>query len=170
MKTLSLLFAVIFFAGVATGRQNNNSSEQRPTLGQAPEQNRPTLGVAPSLGPTTATIMDAHKLRMVRTIYVGMMDNSLNLKLIQDFAKEGPFRAIDNRNGADAILQGSCFNSPHLKEVHSEVFLTGRDGKAIWQDVIHQPYNPPPLSKAVTETANLVITHLRESIEQAGRR
>lgn len=170
MKALSLFFAVMLFAGTAAARQNN-SPEQRPTLGQAPEENRPTLGVAPSLGgPTTATIMDARKLRMVRTVYVGMMDNSLNLKLIQDLAKEGPFRAITNRNSADAILQGSCFNSPHLKEVHSEVFLTGRDGKAIWQDVIHQPYNPPPLSKAVTETANLIISHLRESIVVAGRR
>ncbi|MGH9327928.1 MAG: hypothetical protein ACRD2B_14760 [Terriglobia bacterium] len=170
MKKLSLFFALIFFAGIAAGAQNN-SQAQRPTLGQAPEQNRPTLGVAPSLGgPTTAIIMNAPMLRRVRTVYIGMMDNSLNLQLIQDLAKHGPFRTVDGRKKADAVLQGTCFNSQHLKVVHSEVFLTGRDGKAIWQDVIHQPYDPPPLSKAVTQTANLIIQHLRESIEQAGRR
>lgn len=173
MKILSLFFAIALFGGALAFGQSN-ASEQRPTLGKAPGENqtRPTLGpMAPSLkGPLTATIMDPHKLRLVRTVYVGMMDNSLNTKLIDDLVKHGPFRAIDNRNGADAVLQATCFNSPHLKEVHTEVFLTGRDGKAIWQDIIHEPYNPPPLSKAVAETASLIVTHLRESIEAAGRR
>lgn len=173
MRILSLLIIALLLGG-ALGFGQSDASQQRPTLGQAPggTQNRPTLGPgAPSLnGPLTATVMDPHRLRLVRTVYVGMMDNSLNTKLISDFAKHGPFRAITNRNTADAILQATCFNSPHLKEVHTEVFLTGRDGKSIWQDVIHEPYNPPPLSKAVSETAALIVAHLRASIEAAGRR
>ncbi|MGH9353383.1 MAG: hypothetical protein ACRD2G_14680 [Terriglobia bacterium] len=145
--------------------QQPQQQEQRPTLGPETAPERPTL--SPSLGgPLTATTMNAAALRRVKTVYVGMMDNKLNLKLIDDFAKEGPFRVVSNRNDADAVLQGTCFDSAHLKEVHSEVFLTGKNGKAIWQDVIHQPFRPPPLPQAVSETANLIVTHLRQSILQ----
>lgn len=179
MKWLSFFLGVVivFSGAVVCGQQSSSSppqkqsQEQRPTLGKEPEQKRPTLGQSPSLkGPLTATIMDARKLRMVRTVYVGMMDNKLNLKLIDDFSKEGPFRVVDSRDGADAVLQGTCFDSLHLREVHSEVFLTGKDGKAIWQDIIHQPYHPPVLAKAVSNTADKIVMDLRQSIEAAEHR
>ncbi|HEX5481193.1 MAG TPA: hypothetical protein VFZ08_01050 [Terriglobia bacterium] len=178
MKRLSLLLsATLVFSGVmACGQQsappqNQQQQEQRPTLGREPAQKRPTLGQAPSLrGPLTATIMDARKLRAVRTVYVGMIDNKLSLKLINNLGKEGPFRVAENRNAADAVLQGTCFDSLHLKDVHSEVFLTGKDGKAIWQDVIHEPYHPPALSVAVNKTADKIVNDLRQSIEAAEHR
>lgn len=179
MKRLSLLLgAVLILSGVAVSSQQGappqdqqQQQEQRPTLGREPEQKRPTLGQSPSLrGPLTATIMDARKLRAVRTVYVGMIDNKLSLRLINNLGKEGPFHVAASRNAADAVLQGTCFDSLHLKDVHSEVFLTGKDGKAIWQDVIHQPYHPPVLSVAVSKTADKIVSDLRQSIEAAEHR
>lgn len=153
------------------GQSRQNQQEQRPTLGPeaGPEtgHQRPTLGPSAG-GPLTSTTLNEAALRRVRTIYIGMMDNKLNLDLIDDFAKGGPFRVVTNRNAADAILQGTCFDSAHLREVHSEVFLTGKNGKSIWQDVIHQPYHPPSLPQAVSETANLIVMHLHQSILQPG--
>ncbi|MGH9402080.1 MAG: hypothetical protein ACRD2P_08240 [Terriglobia bacterium] len=173
MKKLSLIFVVALLAGPALYAQRDTQSqpqqEQRPTLGPETGPERPTLGSNPSLGgPLTATTLNEAALRRVKTVYVGMMDNKLNLKLIDDFAKAGPFRVVASRNEADAILQGTCFDSAHLKDVHSEVFLTGKNGKSIWQDVIHQPYRPPSLPQAVSETANLIVTHLHQSIAQPG--
>lgn len=166
-KLVPILAAVLLSSALLCGQKDGPP----PTLGPAPTQTKPTLGPAPSLGgPLSATVMDARKLRSVKTVYIGLMDNKLNLRLLDAFAKEGPFRAVANRNQADAILQGTCFDSLHLKEIHSEVFLTGQDGKAIWQDVIHQPYHPPSLPKAVDETANLIVTHLRASIEATDRK
>jgi hypothetical protein len=169
MNKMGLILAVVLFTGAAFCGQKE--TEQRPTLGPEPAPSRPTLGSNPSLnGPLTATTMNAAMLRRVKKVYVGLMDNKLNLKLIDDFAKQGPFRVVSTRNDADAILQGTCFDSAHMKEVHSEVFLTGRDGKAIWQDVIHEPYRPPSLSQAVSETAELIVTHLHQSLAQTGRK
>lgn len=158
--------------GQQNGPNGQNQQQQRPTLGpeEGPETGhaRPTLGPSAG-GPLTSTTLNEAALRRVRTVYIGMMDNKLNLDLVDDFAKSGPFRVVANRNAADAILQGTCFDSAHLREVHSEVFLTGKNGKSIWQDVIHQPYHPPSLPQAVSETANLIVVHLRQSILQAGR-
>lgn len=169
---LTLLTAPVLLAQKNTQQsqssQNSQQQEQPPTLGPETGPERPTLG--PSLGgPLTSTTVNAAALRHVRTVYIGMMDNKLNLDLINDFAKAGPFRVVANRNTADAVLQGTCFDSAHLREVHSEVFLTGKNGKSIWQDVIHQPYHPPSLPQAVSETANLIVTHLRQSLLQPGR-
>ena len=146
--------------------------DQKPTLNKPDSSQKPTLGsAAPSLnGPTNATIIDAHQLMMVRRVYVESMDNHLNLKLDQALSKQGPFQVTSNRDEADAILRGTCFDSPHLKDVHSEVFLTTKSGKAIWQDVIRRPYNPPALSQVVVQTANMVVMQLRQSLEAARRR
>jgi len=170
VKGLSFFLFLLVFSGAATaGQQNTN--QPRPTLGNSPQTNRPTLGEAPSLqGPGSSKIMDPRALGAVRRIYVETMDNSLSAKLIKDFANEGPFRVVTDRSQADAILDGSCFDLPHLKDVHSEVYLTGKNGKAIWQDIIHEPYQPPSLSVAVNKTANLIVAHLRESILKTERR
>lgn len=146
--------------------------DQKPTLNKPDSSQKPSLGsAAPSLnGPVNATIIDAHQLLMVHRVYVESMDNNLNLKLDEDLSKLGPFQVAASRNGADAILRGTCFDSPRLKDVHSEVFLTTKAGKAIWQDVIRRPYNPPALSKVVAQTANEVVAQLRESLEAARHR
>src|SRR5487761_275841 len=164
MKGVSLFLSLLILLGAATAGQQG-SNPQRPTLGNPEENNKPSLGEAPSLyGPLTAKIMDPRALRGVRKIYVETMDNSLSGKLIEDFANHGPFRVVADRSQADAILDGSCFDLPHLKDVHSEVYLTGKNGKAIWQDVVHEHYRPPSLGEAVNKTASLIVTRLRESI------
>lgn len=179
MKKLTAALTIAFFAATTLWAQQGSpqsqgasasQQEQRPTLGQesGPETRRPTLGPALN-GPLTSTTMNPAELRRVKKIYVGLMDNKLNLDLIDDFAKAGPVRVVANRNAADAILQGTCFDSPRLREVHSEVFLTDKAGKSIWQDVIHQPYRPPSLAQAVSQTANLIVAHLRQSILQPVR-
>ncbi len=168
MKRVILLAAAILFSSLAVCGQSN-SQQQRPTLGPQPAPNAPSLEGPSVVGPLNAKILDPNRLRTVHNIYVGLMDNNLNLKLMQDLAN-GPFHIVSSKRDADAILQGSCFDSPHLKDVHSEVYLSGRNGKPVWQDVIHKSYNPPPLSKAVTATAAEIVSDLRASIEAAQRR
>lgn len=169
MRKCALILAAVMFSSAILAAQTQNSPP--PTLGPPPGQNGPTLGAAPRLGgPSTFTVTNPAKLRTIKTVYIGWMDDRLNVKLLTDFSKDGPFRVVSDRRKADAILQGTCFDSPHLKEVHSEVFLTGQDGKSIWQDVIHQPYHPPSLNQAVSETANLIVAHLKRSIEVSNRR
>jgi hypothetical protein len=172
MKYVGLLLGIALFS-LATGlKSQQSSSQQRPTLGPEPAPNHPTLGDgAPSLmGPMNAKILDPARLRMVHKIYIELMDNSLNLKLIQDFSVGGPFKVVSDRRAADAVLQGTCFNSPHLKDVHSELYLTGQNGKPIWQDIIHQSYNPPALRTAVADSATKAVADLRASVEAAERR
>ena len=87
------------------------------------------------------------------------------------FAKAGRFRLTDKRNDADAVLRGTCFDSHRLKTVHTEIFISDRrTGSPIWQDIIHQPYNPPPLGDAVNTTAFAVLKHLMDSVEEAERK
>jgi hypothetical protein len=171
MKSLTSLCSVILLLAVGLYGQQS-SSQQRPTLGPEPAPNHPSLGgEAPSLmGPMNAKILDPVKLRMVHKLFIGLMDNSLNLKLMQAFSINGRFQVVSDRHAADAILQGTCFDSPHLKDVHSELFLTGQNGKPIWQDIIHLPYNPPPLRRAVTETAIKATADLRASIDAVERK
>lgn len=171
MKYLTLLCSMIFLLAAGIYGQQN-SSQQRPTLGPEPAPNRPSLGgEAPSLmGPMNAKILDPVKLRMVHKVFIDLIDNSLNLKLMQQLSTRGRFQVVDNRREADAILKGTCFDSPHLKDVHSELFLTGQNGKPIWQDIIHLPYNPPPLRRAIVETAMKATADLRASIEAVERR
>jgi hypothetical protein len=171
MKHLTFLSAVVLMLSLGMYGQQSSSQQQRPTLGPEPAPNRPSLGEAPSLmGPMNAKILDPVKLRMVHKVFIGLMDNSLNLKLIQALSSTGRFDVVTDRHAADAILQGSCFNSPHLKDVHSELFMTGQNGKPIWQDIIHIPYKPPPLRTAVLETAAKATADLRASIDAVERR
>lgn len=154
----------------------DRTQEKRPTLGQEPgEEKRPTLGSEPDGGPSlngprTSTTTDARKLLRVHTVFIETIDNSLNDKLVEDLSKSGPFRVAASRNEADAVLRGTCFDSRRLKRLHSEVFLTDRHGGSIWQDIIHKPFNPPTLSKAVSDSALLIITHLTESVREAQRK
>src|SRR5215831_5811931 len=146
--------------------------EKPPTLGKEPEQQqRPTLGETPSLGgPRTSTTTDSRKLMRVRSVYIEAIDNSLNEKLAEALSKAGPFRVVAKRNEADAVLRGTCFDSRRLKRLHTEVFLTDPRGGSIWQDIIREPFNPPPLDKAVTDSASMIVAHLGESLREAQRK
>ena len=150
----------------------------RPTLGPPPDQpnqpsqpnqpNHPTLGEGPSLaGPHAPNTNDPLHLMRVHSIYVEPMDNGLADKLIEDIGNKGMFRIVADRRDADAVLHGTCFDSAHLKIVHSEVFLLGRNGAAIWQDIVRQPYKPPPLDKAVATTAESIADDLVQSVREA---
>jgi hypothetical protein len=137
-------------------------SEQRPTLGP---RNGPGLA-----GPDTSTTIDLRKLMRIRTLYIESIDNSLSDKLVEALGKWGRFRLVTKAKDADATLRGSCLESRRLKHVHSEVFISDRNGASVWQDTIYRPFNPPALDRAVTDTANLVRMHLQRSVREAERR
>jgi hypothetical protein len=139
-----------------------------PTLNPPSQQKPPTLGEPPSLtGPHAANTSDPHRLLQVRSIFVDQMDNGLAEKLMEVIGSKGLFRIVGNRREADAVLRGTCFDSTRLKIVHSEVFLTGRGGESIWQDIIRQPYRPPPLQQAVATTAQAIGEDLANSVREA---
>ena len=153
----------------------------RPTLGPPPDEpsqpnqpnqpNRPTLREGPSLaGPHAPNTNDAAHLLRVHSIFIEPMDNGLADKLIQEIGNKGVFRIVPDRRDADAILHGTCFDSAHLKTVHSEVFLLGRNGSAIWQDMVRQPYKPPPLEQAVSTSAQAIADDLVASVREAHRK
>jgi hypothetical protein len=165
MKLWVLILAALLIQGSARAAQENKAkSQNRPTLGPEP-------GGAPTLsGPHNSTTNDARRLLRVHTLYVERIDNNLSDKLISAFAKAGRFRVTDKRDEADAVLRGTCFDSRHLKVVHTEIFIADRlTGSPIWQDIIHQPYGPPPLREAVNATALAVLKHLAESVAEAER-
>lgn len=166
MKVACLCLALLLLPGVAAGAQDKPKEEktpQRPTLGPSP---------APSLhGPRTSNTVDPRKLLRVRKIYVERMDNKLSDKLVEGLGKADLFHLVADRNEADAVLRGTCFDSRRLRRVRTEVYLNERSsGASIWQDNVYRPYNPPPLDKAVSETSTLIVEHLKESLLEAGRR
>lgn len=158
MKSAYLALAILLVSGSAAWAQEK--PQERPTLGPAP---------APSLsGPHSSTTNDPRKLLRIRTLFVERIDNSLSEKLVEGLAKMARFRIVGTRNQADAVLRGTCFDSHRLKIVHSEVFLSDRTGgSSIWQDNVRRPFNPPPLEKAVNDTASDILAHLGESIREA---
>jgi hypothetical protein len=168
MKLQILILAALLVQGSTGAGQENKAPEKppnRPTLGPEP-------GGAPSLyGPHNSTTNDARRLLRVHALYVERIDNNLSDKLVSAFAKAGRFRVTEKRDEADAVLRGTCFDSHRLKVVHTEIFISDRrTGSPIWQDIIHQPYNPPPLSDAVNTTALAVLKHLTDSVEEAERK
>jgi hypothetical protein len=153
--------------------QATQDQQQPPQGGQQQQQKRPTLGPAPApslRGPRNYNIVDAHRLVRVQKVYVERMDNSLGQKLIEELSKGRRLHVVADRKDADAILRGTCFDSRRLKSVRSEVYLNDPHGPAIWQDSVRRAYNPPALRVAVSQTANLIVEHLAESILEAERR
>lgn len=176
MKTRWYLVAAFLLVLPATRFTLNATQDQpqqtpqkpAPTLNPPSQQKPPTLGEAPSLtGPHAANTTDPRRLLQVHSIFVDQMDNGLAEKLMEALGSKGLFRIAANQRDADAVLRGTCFDSTRLKIVHSEVFLTGRAGESIWQDVIRQPYRPPPLSKAVATTAQVIGEDLANSVREA---
>ena len=170
------VFLVVFMAlGIALDAQQDQQDQPpqtpqkpAPTLNPPSQQKPPTLGESPSLGgPHAASTSDARRLLQVRAVFIDQMDNGLAEKLIEVIGGKGMFRIVASRREADAVLRGTCFDSTRLKTVHSEVFLTGRSGESIWQDIIRQPYRPPPLAQAVATTAQVIVEDLASSIREA---
>jgi len=121
-------------------------------------------------GPDTSTTTDIKKLMHIHTLYIESIDNSLSEKLIESIGKWGRFRLVTKVKEADATLRGSCLESRRLKRLHSEVYISDRNGGSIWQDTIYRPFNPPALDKAVSDTATLVAEHLAQTVRQGDRR
>ena len=151
--------------------QGAGQQQKPPTLNKPSDQKPPTLGGGnepPSLaGPHAANTNDPTKLLRVHSIFIDSMDNGLAERLIDEIGNHGPFRIAASRQDADAVLRGTCFDSTRLKTVHSEVFLTTRGGESIWQDIIRQPYRPPPLARAVATTAEVIAADLAASLREA---
>jgi hypothetical protein len=143
--------------------QQQPQPEQRPTLGPAPA---PTLGE----GPRAATTRDGRKLMHIRSLYIERIDNSLSDKLLEALAKSGRFRVVAKPKEADGTVRGSCLESRRLKRVHSEIFISDRNGTSVWQDTVYRPFNPPSLDQAVSDTATLLAEHLEESVREAERK
>jgi hypothetical protein len=173
MKAKYVGLVLFLISGSVARPQDNPPAQEKGQPQQQQEQKRPTLGAAPAPslhGPRTSSITDPRRLLQVRKIYVERMDNSLGEKLIEGLAKSHRVRIVADPKEADAILRGTCFDSRRLKSVRSEVYLNDRNGASIWQDSVRRPFNPPPLQAAVSETADLIVAHLAESIVEAERR
>ena len=142
-----------------------------PSLAQKEEPQRPTLGPPPTgreEGPHNAVTTDRRKLLRIRKIYVERIDNDLSDMLLEGLSKSGRFEIVVEREKAEGVIRGTCFDSRRLKMVHSEVFLSDRaTGDSIWQDNVRQPYNPPPLKEAVVKTADTVLRDLASSLTEA---
>ena len=167
--------AVGLLASVAMWAQAGQKADQSTPQGQPQQQQeeRPTLGPrngpATEAGPNTSTTNDVRKLMRIHTLYIESIDNSLSDKLIEDLGKWGRFHLVTKAKDADATLRGSCLESRRLKHVHSEVFISDRNGASIWQDSIYRPFNPPTLDQAVSDTATLVEAHLEEALREGSR-
>jgi hypothetical protein len=143
-------------------QQQTPPSMQRPTLGPAAA---PTLG-----GPRASNIADPRRLMRVRKVFIQRIDNRLSEKLMEALSKGDLFQVVSERQEADAILGGSCFEARRIRKVHTEVFLSDRvTEKVIWQDTIRLPFNPPPLESAVNATVSEILAHLRLDIREAPR-
>ena len=166
--------AVFLLAGVAAwGQAGQKSNPSTPQGQEQQQQERPTLGPrsGPGLesGPNSSTTNDLRKLMRIQTLYIESIDNSLSERLIEALGKWGRFRLVTKAKDADATLRGSCLESRRLKHVHSEVFISDRNGASIWRDTIYRPFSPPALDQAVTDTATVVAAHLQQAVREGER-
>ena len=175
MKSGGRLLAVCFLAGITMWAEAGQKTDQpAPQAPSQQQEERPTLGPrsGPGVvsGPDTSTTTDIKKFMQIHTLYIESIDNSLSDKLVESIGKWGRLRLVTKAKEADATLRGSCLESRRLKRVHSEVFISDRNGGSIWQDTIYRPFNPPTLDQAVSDTANLVEQHLVQTARDAERR
>jgi len=136
-------------------------------------QQAPTLGPSrPSLeGPRNTRTANPRRLVKMRTVYIQRIDHNLNVKLADDLAHVSWLKVVKNKDKADAIVRGTCFDLRSLKRLHAEVYINDRvTGKSIWQDVVRVPYNPAAPQKAVDQAASDILEHLNQSIHSAARR
>ena len=175
MKWFAGIPAIFLLVGLATGAQPAQSSgHSDQSTGPSQQTEHPTLGPrsGPALEagpPPAASVTDVRRLLRIRTIYVESIDNSLSDKLVEALGKWGRFRLVTKAKDADATLRGTCLESRHLKHVHSEVYISDRSGKSVWQDTIYRPFSPPTLDQAVYDTVKVVMAHLEQTVAQAER-
>ena len=166
--------AIFLLAGLVVWAQAGQDPKQINPQGPPPQEDRPTLGSRSGpradTGPQTSTTTDLRKLMRIHTLYIESIDNSLSDKLVEALGKWGRFRLVTKAKDADATLRGSCLESRRLKHVHSEVFISDRNGASVWQDTIYRPFNPPTLDQAVNDTATIVAAHLEQSVRAGERR
>lgn len=175
MKWGTRLVAVFLLAGFAWVAQAGQNADQSGGAGeQMPSKHAPTLG--PQRGPAiepgadTSTTTDLRRLMRIHTLYIESIDNALSDKLVDSLGKWGRFRLVTKPKDADATLRGTCLESRRLRHVHSEIFISDRNGKSLWQDTIYRPFNPPTLDQAIGDTANVVAAHLQRTVREAERR
>jgi hypothetical protein len=148
------------------------ASEPAPAPSEKPAPKRPTLGSSsvPTLGgPRTASITDARRLVRVKKVYVERMENGLHEKLIAALTRVKRVSLVGDYVEADAVLRGTCIDMRRLKTLKTDVFLNEVRGASIWQDNVKRPIHPPTIEAAATETAEIIATHLSESIIEAER-
>jgi len=175
MKWSSRLVAVGLLAGMALVAFAGQNADQSGGAGEAPpSKHPPTLGPRPGpgfdSGPDTSTTTDLRKLMRIHTLYIENIDNALSDKLVDALGKWGRFRLVTREKDADATLRGSCLESHRLKHVHSEIFISDRSGRSVWQDTVYRPFNPPTLDQAVSDTATLVAAHLQRTLREGEQR
>jgi hypothetical protein len=157
-----VMIMALFSAATMAGWPQQQQQEQRPTL----RRGHGSLG-----GPNTSSTINRRALLRVHSIFIEPMENRLGYKLAGDMAKLSGIRLAEDKSSADAVLSGTCLDSSRLKLLHSEVFLSDRvTGAAIWQDVVRLPLYPPPLPKALDQTAERITRDLAESFRQAESR
>ncbi len=162
-RVIGMVAVVALFSfSVGRGWARQQQAEQRPTLRR---------GKGSSERHNTSVTMNARALMRVRTIYIEPIENRLGVKIADDLASAGHFKLSLDKRQADAILSGTCLDATHLRLLHSEVFLSSRvTGAAIWQDEIRLPLDPPPLAKALNETASKIARDLLASAGAAENR
>lgn len=181
MKRPRLVLAILVTAIWGWGGQlpqqesaDSQEQQQAPQESPPPSLQRPTLGPAPAPslgGPRSSNIVDARRLMAIRKIFIQRIDNNLSEKLTEALSKADLFQVVSKPTEADAILRGSCFEARRIHKVHTEIYLSDRaTDKIIWQDVIRQRFNPPPLASAVNTTVAEILAHLRLDIREAPRK
>lgn len=133
-------------------------------------QQAPTLGPSrPSLeGPGHMRTTNPRGLVKMRTVYIEQIDHNLNLTLADNLAHVSWLKVVDNKDKADAIVRGTCFDLRRLKSLHAEIYISDRvTGKSLWQDVVRVPYDPAAPQKAVDTAASDILEHLNESMHAA---
>jgi hypothetical protein len=168
---LAILVAAVWGVGVQLPQPAPSEPQEQEEKETAPPSlPRPTLRPAPG-GPRASNIVDPRRLLGVRKVFILRLDNNLREKLIEALSQGELFSVVNKRPEADAILGGSCFEARRIRKVHTEVFLRDRvTGETIWQDVVRQPFNPPPLESAVNATVAEIIAHLRLDMREVSRK
>lgn len=138
---------------------------KKPSLSSGRPDDRPSL-----TGKSSFLLVSSRKMSRVRRIYIAPMENNLDSRLTEAFARWGRFDIVGSEKEADAIVMGTCFAARRLKMVKSDIFFRARRTREpLWQDSLRLPYNPPTVNKVVSEMAVSLVDHLRTSMQNAKR-
>ncbi len=137
-----------------------------PSLSQGRAPDRPSL-----TGESSHLLVSAQRLKSVRKVYIGPIDNRLKQRLEEQFSEWGLFQVVSVERKADAVIKGTCFAGRRLKKVKAEIYMRDRrSGAPMWQDSLRLSYNPPPVAEVVDEIAILMVKHLRTILQRSGKK